>query len=399
MKKYLTIILFLAISGYTSALRIDYRVSARGGAIMPDNKVDVSVGRKGQWVGPTIGGEVALTFHPNWISLTDWNHARIGAALGYWWLGDNDKLGHAITPYTYLEIPLVRTPHFELGFRPGIGLAFATKTYRNTVPEGHLYQDLENANRSIGSVTNLYLPEALYAQFVLSPEWRLLMAAGWYHMSNGSTRQPNSGYNIFAGEIEVSYTPASPTPSSEEMGDPKEDHRKKKWEVEVSATGGAREVYYKDRAHFGCATIAAAAYWRAHDIFRLGGGVDVFYDGAYVERETKFQKTDLTGATQADCWRVGMSVQPEFVIGHLTAGIHAGVYLLDPVKKREGNADKGIFYAYDLLKAGSAGNPDGWLYTQIVLRYHLPWHLFVEGQMKAHLTKVEFVSVGIGAWL
>jgi hypothetical protein len=61
--------------------------------------------------------------------------------------------------------------------------------------------------------------------------------------------------------------------------------------------------------------------------------------------------------------------------------------------------DKGIFYAYDLLNAGSAGYPDGWLYTQIVLRYHLPYHLFVQASMKAHLTKVEFVSAGLGVYI
>ena len=54
------------------------------------------------------------------------------------------------------------------------------------------------------------------------------------------------------------------------------------------------------------------------------------------------------------------------------------------------------FYAYDLLKAGSAGYPDGWLYTELVLRYHLPWNIFIQGMMKSHLTKVEFISLGIG---
>lgn len=391
MRKHLLLALLMSAASTIWALDIDYRVSARGGMIMPDDKVDVTVGRKGEWIGPVWGGEVAMTFRPDWQSLREWDHARIGAALGYWWLSDDDKLGHLISPYTYIEIPLARTTHFELGLRPGIGLAFATKTYRNTVPEGHLYKDLTDANRSIGSVTNLYLPEALYAEVAFSPEWRMLMAAGWYHASNGSTRQPNSGYNIFAGELGLRYRPEG---NARERYIRNTPH--KKWELELAATGGAREVYYRDQLHFGCATLEAAAYWRAHNIFRLGGGVDVFYDGAYTEHDTKFGKTDLTGATQADCWRVGVSLQPEFVIGHMTAGVHAGVYLRDPVKRMEGNGDKGIFYPYDLMKAGSAGNPDGWLYTQIVLRYHLPWHLMIEGQMKAHLTKVEFVSVGIG---
>ena len=69
---------------------------------------------------------------------------------------------------------------------------------------------------------------------------------------------------------------------------------------------------------------------------------------------------------------MGVSVQPEFVIGQFTAGIHFGVYLYDPIKNREVEEkseeherlwkqgellDKGVFYAYDLLNAGSAGYP------------------------------------------
>jgi hypothetical protein len=153
----------------------------------------------------------------------------------------------------------------------------------------------------------------------------------------------------------------------------------------------------------------AAGCWNAHPIFRLGAGLDVVYDGAYIQRDTHFGKTNLAAAQPRDCWRVGLSLQPEFVVGNLTAGLHLGAYMYDPVKELEpaseaqqspsGRIPKPIFYQYDLLKAGSAGYPDGWLYTEFVLRYHLPWHIFLQAMMKSHLTKVEFVSLGLGVWL
>ena len=80
--------------------------------------------------------------------------------------------------------------------------------------------------------------------------------------------------------------------------------------------------------------------------------------------------------------------------------MHDPVKALEPQWEGDGlpseRLDKPIFYAYDLLKAGAPRNPDGWLYTEVVLRYHLPWHVFVQAMMKSHLTKVEFVSVGLG---
>lgn len=109
-------------------------------------------------------------------------------------------------------------------------------------------------------------------------------------------------------------------------------------------------------------------------------------------------------------------MQPELVIGKFTCGFHIGAYMIDGVKNLEfdknyateeqaaeweatGRVTKGVFYAYDIASAGQGGKPDGWLYTQLVLRYHLPWHIFLQANMKTHMSKVEFVCFGVGAWL
>ena len=382
-------------------------VSLQGGAVMPDGKVDKVVDAPKEWHAPVWGVNVGVDFAPDWQALKDWNNATIGVGLSYWNMG-HELLGHAIAPYAYMNIPLVKLPRFELGLRPGIGAAFMTKTYRNTVPEGQLFVSVTDANQCVGSVTNLYFPEVLYMNFPLAKGWSISLAGGWYHISNGSTVQPNSGYNIFGAELGVSKVIglSGDKAIGYEARDKEEDA--KKWSVAVAGTMGGRQVYYRDQQTFMVGSMHASAYWHAHKIFRLGGGVDVFYDGAYIQRETHFGKTNLDLAQPGDCWRVGVSVQPEFVVGNFTAGLHVGAYMYDPVKALEPQwredglpserLDKPVFYAYDLLNAGSAGYPDGWLYTEVVLRYHLPWHMFVQAMMKSHLTKVEFISLGLGFW-
>ncbi len=454
-----TFLFLLPALNMQAELSLDCRAMLRAGAIMPDGKVDVMVGDKGAWAGPSIGADLSVTFYPQWQALDDWSipfkqrtdrhgnpvprrQAGMGVGLSYWCFGQNPLLGHAIAPYLYLDIPLVSLPHFVLGLRPGIGLGFLTKTYRNTVPEGHMFQDLVNANRCVGSVTNFHFPEALYMEFPIRNGWSIAVEGGWYHFSNGSTVQPNSGYNIFAASLGARKTinalqggavgslsrnhreppqyreendnsdtnPSSPSLAGRDGVGPGVGRGSKSWSLEFALAAGARQVYYRDQTTFAVGEFQVAAYWLAHPIFRLGGGLDLFYDGAYKQRETHFGKTHLAAAKPSDCWRLGVSLQPEFVIGQFTAGFHVGFYLLDPVKELEpadeakasstGRIEnKGIFYAYDLLNAGSAGYPDGWLYTQIVLRYRLPYHLFIQANMKAHITKVEFVSLGIGAWL
>ena len=382
-------------------------VSLQGGAVMPDGKVDKVVDAPKEWHAPVWGVNVGVDFAPDWQALKDWNNATIGVGLSYWNMG-HELLGHAIAPYAYMNIPLVKLPRFELGLRPGIGAAFMTKTYRNTVPEGQMFVSVTDANQCVGSVTNLYFPEVLYMNFPLAKGWSISLAGGWYHISNGSTVQPNSGYNIFGAELGVSKVIglSGDKAIGYEARDKEEDA--KKWSVAVAGTMGGRQVYYRDQQTFMVGSMHASAYWHAHKIFRLGGGVDVFYDGAYIQRETHFGKTNLDLAQPGDCWRVGVSVQPEFVVGNFTAGLHVGAYMYDPVKALEPQwredglpterLDKPVFYAYDLLNAGSAGYPDGWLYTEVVLRYHLPWHMFVQAMMKSHLTKVEFISLGLGFW-
>ncbi len=399
MRKALSILLFTCFALHLHAVDVDYRLGARAAWIMPDGKVDKMIDQKGHWIGPAYSVDFSATFRPNWQSLQDWNDAGVGLGFTYWHL-PHDLLGQAFAPYAYMDIPLVKRSHFVLGLRPGIGAAFMTKTYQNTVPEGHLYHDLNNANQSIGSVTNLYFPEMLYMDFPIAKGWSVGIAGGWYHISNGSVRQPNSGYNLFAAELALRY---SPTQS------PIANHQSpiaKRWSIIAAATASGRQVYYRDQETFFVGSMHAAAYWHAHAIFHLGGGVDVFYDGAYIPRDTQFQKTNLAAAKAGDCWRVGVSLQPTFVVGDFSLGLHLGAYLHDPVKELEpyseailsptGRLDKPIFYAYDMLKAGSAGYPDGWMYTSVVLRYHLPWHIFLQAMMKSHLTKVEFISLGIG---
>ena len=385
-------------------------VSLQGGAVMPDGKVDKVVQDPGTWHGPVWGVDLNVDFTPDWYALQQWNDAAIGVGLTYWNMG-HKMLGHAIAPYIYMDIPLVKRPRFELGLRPGLGAAFVTKTYRNTVPDGHMFVDVVGANQCVGSVTNLYFREELYMHFPIAKGWSIGLAAGWYHISNGSIRQPNSGYNIFAAELGVKKRMGDDNylmRNTDKVTNTSVEHNSmaKKWSVAVSGTMGGRQVYYRDQQIFMVGSMHASAYWHAHDIFRLGAGVDVFYDGAYVQRETHFGKTNLAAAQPGDCWRVGLSLQPEFVVGNFTAGLHLGAYMYDPVKELEpaseavktpsGRIDKPVFYKYDLLNAGSAGYPDGWLYTEVVLRYHLPYHLFVQAMMKSHLTKVEFVSLGLG---
>ena len=407
-----------------------YRLSGGGAMMMPDGKVD-------QWIErPTLGGAFAVEFWPTgkWKCLEQWNNASVGVGVKYLNLGNDAKLGSAFVAHAYMNQPFYNGTHFRIGARPSVGLAAVTKTYRNTLPDevapytkARDAQGKLLANWSIGSILNAYLAMELYMDFPIKDGWEITLNGGWQHISNGSFMHPNSGYNMFGGELGLRYHPNTPktpnTPSTQSSNKSSDRPIDQHWAIELSATGGAKQNYYADNQHgqrfYGVATLKAAAYWVPVAVFRLGAGVDAFYDGYYAavndefEKEnpagtplTYFGKTYLRTSDVKNCFRVGVSIQPEFIIGKLTAGIHVGFYVFDPVKNLEPYdqakkaADegqplqRGIFYAYDFSKASNY--QDGWCYMQFVLKYHVLDHLFVQLGLKTHGVRAEFIDAGLG---
>ena len=432
MKK-LTLLLALFVCTQLAALphyELAYRLSAGSGMIMSDGKVE-------EWLGPRppLSGSFAVEFLPTgrWKCLQQWNNASIGVGLTYLNLGNDAKLGSAIAAYGYINEPFYNGKHFRIGVRPTVGLAACTKTYRNTFEGAELYNGHQGANWSIGSILNAYISVQLFMDFPIKDGWEITSDIGWHHISNGSVMHPNAGYNMFLGALGVRYHPETqktrPTPTYEP---PQPDVPRKlyedvdkPWAVEISATGALRQTYYSDNYNgmlfFGGASIKAAAYWVPIGIFRLGAGVDAFYDGyyqcvsykipearaAYPDAPiTYFGKTYLKESNIANCFRVGFSIQPEFIIGKLTAGLHVGFYLYDPIKNLEPFEEakaadeagtplnRGIFYSYDFTKASNY--QDGWCYMQFVLKYHVLDHLFVQLGLKTHGVRAEFIDAGVG---
>ena len=427
MKKGLFLILLFACVRVFALphYELAYRLSGTALFMLPDDKVS-------PWLRPTPvvpGAAFSVEFLPTgrWHSLQQWNNASIGVGVRYLNLGNEAILGSAIAAYGYMNMPFYNGTHFRIGARPTVGLAAATKTYANTYTGEHLYADHTGANWSIGSVLNAYLALEMYMDFPIKDGWEITLNGGWHHISNGSIMHPNAGYNMLGGELGLRYHPGAKQYTKPDPDVPRKlyDGVDKHWAVEISATGGVKQNYYRDNypnmQFFGAATVKAAAYWVPVSIFRIGAGIDAFYDGYYRSVSnnipgakeafpdapvTHFGKTYLKESNIANCFRAGISIQPEFIIGHLTAGIHVGFYVYDPIKNlepfKEAKAadeagqplNRGIFYTYDLTKASNY--QDGWCYMQFVLKYHVLDHLFVQLGLKTHGARAEFIDAGLG---
>lgn len=342
---------------------------------------------------PVKGAELAIEWQT--MGEKDWHqyiwYPKVGVGFVGLDLGNPMMLGNLFAVYPYLNFKLVRIGNFTASIKGGAGVSFLTKTFNNTATK---LNDLNTGNAAIGSVVNVYFAGGANFNLPIQKGFALVADLQWNHASNGSFYQPNSGINMLNAAIGVSYTPYYKHgyhPRLKSMRD-----LSQKLSFELIASGGARELYYKDDKMYPTASFVAAMYKPLGNAFRLGLGLEGFYDGVY-NGNTQFERTYLTEDKLENKLRVGVSLRPELVFGRFSVGIHAGLYVYNPLKNLEPYADakiekltKPLFYKYDIEKE------DGWFYSRAALQYAFSEQFFLSIGLKTHLQKAEFIEWGIG---
>lgn len=350
-------------------------------------------------IGPTKGFEVAIEWQT--MGEKSWHQyigfPKIGLGMVSLDLGNPSMLGNLYAIYPYLNFKLFHYQRFILNIKGGAGASFLTKTFNNTATN---LNDLNTGNAAIGSVLNVYFAGGANIIIPIEKGFAFVTDFQWNHASNGSFYQPNSGINMLNASVGVSYSPYY-----KHVYRPKRKHLRdlpQKLSYEFIASGGARELYYKDDMQYPTGSFVAAVYQPLGNAIRLGVGVEGFYDGVYNGNHSpSWKRTYITGDEFKNKIRIGVALRPELVFGRFTAGIHLGMYVynplkyLEPIDKTTGKLivpmpKKGLIYPYDIEKE------DGWFYTRASLQYAFTKHLFLSIGLKTHLQKAEFIEWGLG---
>ena len=317
--------------------------------------------------------------------------------LGTVWLnlGNTKKLGNAFALYPYISFPLIRSKYFKLNLKAGAGASYLTKTYQNTNTNslGDIIP-FDSTNTAIGSPLNVYFSGGGSLEIPIGKGLSLTAEYTWNHISNGSTVVPNSGLNLLNGFAGIKYFPKYRKfkfPTKKILSD-----IPRKFTFEIIASGGFRQSYYLDNRTYPIASLVLSAYRPITNYYRMGAGVDVFYDGVY-DGTSLYKRTYITTNELRNKLRVGTSWHHEMLLGRLTAGFDFGIYLYDPLKNTSpyvdasnGSLNKPLIYPYDINKE------DGWFYSRATMKYALNNHLFISLGLKTHLQKAEFIEWGLG---
>ncbi|MDR1679969.1 MAG: acyloxyacyl hydrolase [Prevotellaceae bacterium] len=333
---------------------------------------------------PVLGAEFAVEFPTtggkNWHHY--FNMPVWGLGFTYLNLGNNDLLGHAFAIYPYIDIPLVRTKAIDFNFTNGFGVAGVTN-FDKSSPDN---PDLQNP--LIGSPINMFIKTGLSFNYRPVTQIRNERQEKWshytisagvslLHLSNGSFSSPNAGINMLAAQVGIKHTPMDFTQALRQQVDNIPHY----FTLDVMGTAGVREMYRLDTKKYLVGNFNLASYFQVANIYRLGAGLDAFYDEAFADEhgDPNDRYHDAGGKLIYDPEpmssriRGGLFLSNEFVLGRTTAALDAGFYVYDNIKQ---NDEK--------------------FYYRLALKYRFTDHFFGAVAVKAHTTGAEFVSAGVG---
>lgn len=397
MKKvriFILLLIFPSLILAQTSQNLSYKMEFMGGKILKHTKHLEQLVKD-----PVFGAE----FDVEWQTMGEkpWHQyfgfPSVGVGLVGMDLGNSEMLGQLVAVYPYMNIKLFHSDFLRINLKGGAGMSFLNKRFNNTATN---LNDLNSGNAAIGSILNVYFAGGGNVEVPFNEAIAAVASFNWNHASNGSFYQPNSGINMLNASVGLKYSPnykrnylpvrknVAPMPQ--------------KFCLELIASGGARELYYRDDKMFPSGSFVVSVFRQIGNNIRVGLGVDGFYDGVY-DGNTLFARTCLKTDELKNKIRVGASLQPEFVIGKLSAGLHVGIYLYNPLKNLEPYADaqksiqeagrvlnKPLIYQYNI------DEEDGWLYTRAALKYAVTPHVFISLGLKTHLQKAEFIEWGLG---
>jgi hypothetical protein len=290
---------------------------------------------------------------------------KYGLGLTHYRL-NSDTLGNPVGFYGFFASPFfVNNRGFQLGFELATGIGFNFNKFDLvTNPK----------NDIIGASLNVYFNLSLWSALRLNERLDMFTSVDFTHFSNGTTKLPNKGLNLYGGNIGLRY--------HFQFEEKKETFRRKNVtdyvipefepynEIAVWYGIGGKTVYTPtyDGPVYLCSTISAEFNRRYGLIGKFGAGVDLFFDYSLV--------TDFPGETDIPYSRfmfLGMHFGHEFMVGNFSLAVQSGFYLWKGMKA------KGNFF----IRAG--------------MKYDVTKHWFINLSLKTlNGFKADYIEVGPG---
>lgn len=294
----------------------------------------------------------------------------------------NTRLGNSFAIYGSFSYPLYRHAHWEFDACVNLGLAYSTRKYDKQT----------NAdNDMIGSRILFYAGGSVNATYRVASSLGIKAGIDYWHISNGSTRQPNRSANILGPTLGVVYYPyydilhkqrhAYIPPKFQKYwylnfkGGVGAQTRIEDWDrTQYDLTKDHPEWRKEDFTLYSVASLQADIMYRYARIGALGAGLDLQYCSCYSHiRDIDVENGESCAHSP---WAIAFDLKHTFFYGNVSLALGGGVYL------------------YREMGAFSNRN-DSFFFNRIGVHYTIPkLHNLTAGiEVKAHLTKADFAEL------
>ena len=321
----------------------------------------------GRYSRHTPSYEVSL--HRNTFGEHRWevlhNYPSIGLTFYYSGFGNDSisaELGKVFALYPFINFPITPGTNSRLTFKLGVGIGYLTNKFD---PKENFH------NYAIGSHVNAAVNLSFEYRQRIIDRLHWVTSFGLTHFSNGATRSPNMGINIFSMATGFSWHLASPKEYIDRRLRPKnylfEFDGKQRFATDYQYTVGIKDLsqQYGTHQYFFVHDVAANFMFQITERDRIGLGVELVYDNS-----DKITKPD---------WNLylkpGLLLAYEMLLDRVSFMFNAGLRNNVPL-----NSDE-----FGLL-----------FYQKVAARYYFTDNLFATLAFTTYDIKADFISFGIG---
>ena len=308
-----------------------------------------------------------LSLHRNTYGQHRWevlhNYPSIGMTFYYSPFGNNEvskELGHVFALYPFINFPIIPNESHKLTFKLGVGLSYLTNKFD---PKENYH------NYAIGSHVNAAVNLSFEYRMRIINRLSWVTSVGLTHFSNGATRSPNMGINIFSVATGFSWYLKQPKDLIDKKLRPKnylfEFDGKQHFVTDVQYTIGFKDLsqQYGMHQYFFVHDLAANFMFQITERDRLGIGAEVVWDNSDRVKEPYYKAF----------------LKP--------AGLIAYEMMLDRVC---------FMFNVGIRKNAPGTNQAFLFYQKLGLRYYVTDGLFATLSFTTYDIKADFISVGVG---
>ena len=311
-----------------------------------------------------------ISLHHNTYGQHRWEviHGYPSIGLTFYYSGfRNDsiskELGHVFALYPYINFPIIPNENSKLTFKLGVGLSYLTNKFHPT----------ENYhNYAIGSHVNAAINLSFEYRQRIVDRLHWVTSVGLTHFSNGATRTPNMGINIFSVATGFSWYLKRPKDLIDYKLRPKnylfEFDGKRHFVTDYQYTLGFKDMsqQYGTHQYFFIHNVAANLMLQLTERDRLGIGLEFIYDPSAKALHPEWNRP-------RDYVKIGSLISYEMMFDRLSFMFNLGIRNNAPLPQ------KAFLF-----------------YQKVGLRYYFTDNLFATLSFTTYDIKADFISFGVG---